>query len=71
MLKCHLNQWPHLHGTGELGVCACAADGVGWNRMHMWRGDCCQQETVFSCIDYGWKKQTLVWAVYPETTASK
>lgn len=44
MLKCHLNQCPHLHATG---VCACAADGVGWNRTHMPRAHCCQRETGF------------------------
>lgn len=38
------------------------------NRMHMLHAGCCQRQTVFFCIDYGWIKQTLVRSVYTEMT---
>lgn len=48
-------------------------------RLTVWAGiewTCCVEIVVsrrpFSLrIDSGWKKQTLVWSVYSETTASK
>lgn len=31
MLKCHLNQCPHLHPIGDPGDSACAKGGAGCN----------------------------------------
>jgi len=75
MLKCHLtNQSPHLHADGDTGARACArvrARHWGCNRMHMLYAECCQRQTVFFCIDYGWIKQTLVRFVYSRMTVSE
>lgn len=67
MLECHLKSMPvFARQVGD--VRARASEGVVWNET---RGDGRRRESVFSCVDCGREKQTLVCSVYSETTAWK